>query len=68
MHTNHGRRALADEHSTCSEPAVIKPMPKAYNNAHPTMTYQPKHDRLEGGREGITMYQGREEEGATIGG
>ena len=33
--------------------------PKAYNNAHPTMTYQPKHDRLEGGRDGITMYRGR---------
>ena len=45
-------------------------MPKAYNynNARPTMTYQPKHDRLEGGREGITMYRGREGEGATIGG
>ena len=33
------------------------------------MTAQPKeHDRLEGGREGITMYRGREEEGETIGG
>ena len=27
-----------------------------------------EHDRLEGGRECITMYRGREEEGATIGG